>query len=291
MASSSGPQTGDRSGVAQGRSHSREEKLYLAGIILLTLLLGALFLALSAWSIFVPAMGISFLFGLTVATLAYAFLGARGHDHVKIRGIQLAGAVAVVVALMLLINKPLEQQFDLQRQLAQAKTDRAALQRQIDSAKIIEKNITRRIGQGSRISLLDVNTLNGWEEGPHSENLSRPEGEKIFTDLFQRLDIQVPFSTVRNMTDEQWTVFLSRLPNGKRMQIGGIPFAKLRSTSSDGQVEQHVVLKGQMFPILDREGKVETYVCMGRILDVRERRSGEPEIVVISHSVEPCEQS
>jgi uncharacterized membrane protein YccC len=63
--------------VAQPYVRSRAEKFFLGGLIVGALSAGIIFLALTAWSIFMPPMGIALLFGIVVATLAYAFLGAR----------------------------------------------------------------------------------------------------------------------------------------------------------------------------------------------------------------------
>jgi hypothetical protein len=263
---------------------------------LLSLIVAIVFLVLPSRGIFVPAMGIAFFCGIALATLAYTFLGGKGSDKVELRGIQLTGAVAVVVALILLTNGPLERQIGildlLQKEtLKAANADNRAKAAEEASHRelIVERGSSMDVVSGGQIQLDDVNTLNGWGEGPHSENKQRANAPDIFERLFRRLDIQHSPADVLGMDESQWHSFLAGLPEGKRLQLGGIPFARIKLRSSDGRAEEAVVFKKDVVPLLNKKSQPEAFLCIRRIMDVRERRSDEPEIIVLTHSRQRCQ--
>ena len=262
---------------------SRSEKLFLGGLISFTLLAAIVFLALTAKSIFVPPMGIALLFGIVVATLAYAFLGAKGDDKFSVRAFQVAGAAAVVIAIVWVSNSALERQFDLAERLDDA-SKRA--QRQL----VIDQDMTPvEIVGGGRIDLVTMNSLNGWDEsGGHRENVSHENAATIFTGLFRKLEINRNVEDVLKMSDEQWGQFLAALPERKRLAIGGIPFAKIQVRSSDGRETSHIVFKNDQIPVLKKSGEPEACLTIERVLDVRERQSGEPEVLVVSQKEGGC---
>ena len=274
----------------------RNETIYLAGITLLALIVAIAFLVLPSWAIFVPAVGISFFCGIGLATLAYTFLGGKGSDKLSIRGIQLTGAAAVVLALIFLTNDPLERQLGMLDRL-QKMTDKAAeAEARAEAAEeashrelVVERGSSMRIVSGGQVGLEDVNTVNGWKEGAHAENKQRAGASSIFERLFRRLDIQRSPDEILGMDEAQWQSFLAALPEGKRLQLGGIPFARVKLASIDGRAEERVVFKKDVVPVLDRQNRPEAFVCVRRILDVRERRSDEPEIIVLTHSRERCQ--
>lgn len=274
---------------------SGAESIFLGTLIAVAFLIAIAFLLLPAWAIFVPAIGIAFLFGIVVATLAYAFLGSRGHDKVNIRGVQLGGAVAVVAGLVLVTNGPLERQLGVLQRLeelsarAQAADDRARIaEERANREMIVERGQPIGIAGGGQITLEDVNTLNGLSEGPHRINVGRVDSAHIFATIFSRLDIQRSAKEVLSMTEEQWETFLRGLPDGKRLQLGGIPFARLTLQASDGRVQTKTVFKHDVVPVLNQRNQAEGFLCIRRVMDVRERRSGEAEIIVLTSSRERC---
>lgn len=274
---------------------SRGEAVYLGALTAIAFLAAVGFLLLTAWAIFVPAMGIAFLFGIVVATLAYAFLGSKGHDEVRIRGVQLGGAVAVVAGLVLITNGPLERQLDLLQRLeettarARAGEERARIaEERANRELIVERGLPQAIVSGGQIALEDVNSLNGLSEGPHRVNVGRVDAAHVFETLFRRLDIQASAAQALAMTEDQWQDFLRGLPDGKRLQLGGIPFARLTIQASDGTMQTRTVFKHDVVPVLNQRGQAEAYLCIRRVLDVRERRSDEAEIVVLTHSRVRC---
>lgn len=287
------PQGGPRRPGKAGRS--RGEWVYLGAFAATAFIVAVGFLLMAAWSIFIPAMGIAFLFGIVVATLGYAFLGGKGHDRLDIRGIQLTGAVAVVGALMLLANGPLERQLDLLRRLegfrAQARSaeERARIaEERAGRELIVAYRLPEPILGGGQVRLDGINSLNGLSEGPHRVNVGRVDAAHIFTTLFDRLDIQGNAADAMAMTEDQWRAFLRALPDGKRLQLAGIPFARLAIQSSDGRMDTRTVFKHDVVPVLDRRGRPEAFLCIGRVMDVRERRSDESEIVVLTQSRDRC---
>ena len=293
--------TTDSNGGKSKRSpkidRTRNESIYLGLVTLLAIAVAILLLLLSAWSIFVPAIGISFLFGIAVATLAYTFLGGGGGDSIAIRGVQVSGATAVVVALILFTNGPLERQIGTLEQIeklsraAQAAEDRA--KEAEDAARrvlIVERGTSEPIVGGGQVGLEDISTLNGWKEGPHSENKKRPNVGPIIDDLFARLDIHRSSAEILQMSDEEWIRFLESLGDGQRFFVGGVPFARLALQASDGNRQERTVFKKDSVPIVNKRGQIEAFLCIKRILDVRERTSQEPEIVVLSHSRGRCDE-
>ena len=250
---------------------------------------------MAAYSRFVPAMGISFCFGLAVATLAYAFLGSKGHDHLSWRGFELGGAAVVVLALIYFTSAPLERQMGVLERLeelskqAQAAEDRAkAAEEKAREELLIEVGASADVVGGGRVQLDGINTLNGWREGPHSANKSRPDAGHIFSRLIQKLDLPASAPQLAAMDEAEWKRFVEALPDGKRTQLGGIPFARLTITASDGNEQQRTVFKQDVIPVLNESEVAEGYLCIRRVLDVRERRSAEAEVIVLTHSRERC---
>ncbi len=92
---------------------SRGETIFLAGVISASLITAIVFLAMTAWGIFIPAMGIAILTAIGVATLVYAFLGGgKGGDKFTVRGMQLAGAAAVFAIVIYIVNGSLDGQMN-----------------------------------------------------------------------------------------------------------------------------------------------------------------------------------
>lgn len=271
------------------------EAIYLGAMALLMVLIAVGLLLLPAWEIFVPAIGISFVFGISVATLAYGFLGSQGHDAFKWRYAQLGGATAAVAILVLISNGPLDRQLRLIERLqdmtakAQAAEDRAkAAEEKANRELVVERGSTQALVGGGQIELEDINTLNGWNEGPHSENKQRPDRVHTFEKIFRKLDIPVSAQEALAMDEAQWREFVARLPQGKRTQLGGIPFARVNIQSSDGKKRTVIAFKKDAITVRNKQNQVEAYVCIRRVLDVRERRSDEPEIIVLTHSRDRC---
>jgi hypothetical protein len=265
--------------VAQPYVRSRAEKFFLGGLIVGALSAGIIFLALTAWSIFMPPMGIALLFGIVVATLAYAFLGAKGDDKFGFRAIQVAGAAAVVLAVVWVSNEALERQFKLSERVEEL--NRHLL---IDTT----MHPTGIVGGGS-VKLVGINTLNGWKESKdHQEDVRRPDARFIFKHLFATLDIDETVEAALKMSDDEWQTFLSELADGKRLQIGGIAFATVRVRSSDGLEKTVTMFKEDQVPVTNRSGVTEACLTAVRVLDVRERRSGEAEVLVLNQDRGPC---
>jgi hypothetical protein len=265
--------------ILENRSRSRWELCFLGALLSAALAAGVAFLGLTAVAIFVPPMGIALLFGIVVATLAYAFLGAKGDDRFGFRAIQVAGAAAVVLAVVWISNAALERQFKL--------LERAE---ELNKRLVIDKRMPPvEIFGGGTIKLLDVNTLVGWHEsGTHLENVTRSDAKVIFTSLFDRLDIDEPVENVLAMSEDEWRKFLSTLSEGKRLLIGGIAFATVKVRSSDGQEKALTLFKDLQTPVVSGSDKPEACLTAERILDVRERRSGEPEVLVLHQERGSC---
>lgn len=287
--------------MAEGLSDSapkrpRNETIILAAITLFALGFATVAMILPSWEVFVPAVGISFFCGIALATLAFTFLGGKTSDKVEIRGIQLSGAVAVVVALILVTNDPFERQIGLLERLQEMTKKVSDAENKAKAAEevsrrelIVERGSNMGIVSGGQVELDDVNTLNGWGEGPHTENKQRANAAIILARLFRRLDIQNPPAAVLAMDEAGWQNFLASLPAGKRLQLGGIPFARIKIYSSDGRPQERLVFKKDVIPVLNKKDDVEAFLCIRRILDVRERRSDEPEVIVLTHSRKRCE--
>jgi hypothetical protein len=271
------------------------EAFYLGMIVLLSFAGAIAFLLMAAYSRFVPAMGISFCFGLAVATLAYAFLGSKSHDQLNMRGFQLGGAAVVVIALIYFTSDPLERQMGVLQKVevlskeAQAANERARIAEERASRElIVERGLPQAIAGGGQVGLEDVNTLNGLSEGPHHVNVARANAAHIFETLFRRLDIQSSAEDALSMSEEQWQAFLKGLPDGKRLQLGGIPFARMTIQASDGRIQTVTAFKHDVLTVLGQNDRPEAFLCIRRVMDVRERRSDEAEIVVLAHSRERC---
>lgn len=287
---------GQKPKIGKASKRPQGEALYLGLIVLLAFAGAVAFLLMAAYSRFVPAMGISFCFGLAVATLAYAFLGSRGHDQLSWRGFQLGGAAVVVLALIYFTSDPLERQMgvlkrieDLSKQ-AQAAEERARVaEEKARQELIVESGATAKITGGGSVRLDSINTLNGWQEGPHAVNQRRPDREYIVDQIVQKLDIPKASAELLKMSEADWQAFVAALPDGKRVQLGGIPFARLTIESNDGRKQQKTVFKNDLVPVLNEQNKPEAFLCVRRVLDVRERRSGEPEVIVLTHSRDRCQ--
>lgn len=262
---------------------SRAEKCFLGGLIGVSLGAGIVFLALAAWSVFLPPMGIALLFGIVVATLAYTFLGAQGNDRFDFRVGQLAGAAAVVLAVVWVSNEGLERQLGLQRKLEECVI---ALNRQVLVDTVMPP---RRIFGGGTVDLVGINTLNGWKESPdHQENVHRADAPFIFKHLFATLDIDRSVDSVLKMSDDEWAKFLAALAPGKQLQIGGIAFATVKIRSSDGREKTVTMFREDQVPVINRSGQTEACLTAERVLDVHERRSGEAEVLVFSQNIGGC---
>lgn len=270
------------------------DKRFLAGIIIGSLLVSIGFvLGTTVFRYGFPATVVAFLLGLALATLSYAYLGGVRGNEVRIGGIKLVGTVAVVVAILYFLPGPLRSEMhdiDLIEKGRNAEALIKAADERANRQLVVERNVPQPIIGGGRIQLEDVNTLNGWNEGPHAENQRRPDRDFIFRKLFQRLDIQRPVAEVIGMTEQQWQGFLTELPQGKRLQLGGIPFATLTVQASDGRSHRMIVFKNDAnLPVVNRGNQTEAFLCIRRVMDVRERRSDEPEIIVLTHSRERCQ--
>jgi len=265
------------------QARSRAEKCFLGGLIGVSLGAGIIFLALAAWSVFLPPMGIALLFGIVVATLAYTFLGAQGNDRFDFRVGQLAGAAAVVLAVVWVSNEGLERQLGLQRRLEECVVE---LNRRVLLDTVMPP---RPIFGGGNVDLVGINTLNGWKESPdHQEDVHRADAPFIFKHLFATLDIDRSVDSVMKMTDGEWVKFLGGLATGKQLQIGGIAFATVKIRSSDGLEKTVTMFREDQVPVINRSGATEACLTAERVLDVRERRSGEPEVLVLSQENGKC---
>jgi hypothetical protein len=281
---------------AASPKRSLGESFYLGLLVVLSFAGAVAFLLMAAYARFVPATGIAFCFAIAIATLAYAFLGSKGSDQLNWRGLQLGGATAVVLAIIYFTSAPLERQMRVLERLeelsreAEAATERARLaEEKARQELIVEGGASAEITGGGHVRLEDINTLNGWREGPHAVNQNRPDRAFIFERIVARLDLPRQPADLIAMSETQWKAFVESLPTVKRMQVGGIPFARLSVQASDGRVQQRTVFKRDVIPVLNRQNVTEAYLCVRRVLDVRERRSDEAEVIVLTHSRTRCQ--
>lgn len=160
----------------------------------------------------------------------------------------------------------------------------------------------QKIAGGGTVQLQDITSVNGWNEGriapsgsgfsiahgDHRVNRSRPDAARIMTALFRQLDIQHPVDQVLQMPQAQWEAFLRDLPDQKRPYLGGIPFAVIEVRANDGTVRRETVFKNDEVQVRDKSGGVESFVCIDRVLDIRERTSNEKEAVMVTHAAGSC---
>jgi hypothetical protein len=168
---------------------------------------------------------------------------------------------------------------------------------------IIDINMpAQRIAGGGSVRLVDITSLNGWNEGrifpegggfrilhgDHTVNRTRPDAEKIFTTILRQLDIQAPVGELMRMSQQDWERFLAGVPDQKRPYVGGIPFAVLELRSSDGRTERTTVFKNEQVSVLNGRGDAEAYLCIRHVWDIRGRSSDESETIALAHSLDPC---
>lgn len=277
------------------------ERLTMICLLVFAMCASVALVLVNIFWLFVPAIGVLILFGTGLAILSY-FLG-NPDDKLTIWGAKLGGASAVLFGLIYFFGDALDRQLGSLQRIRELERTVAEIAERANSETVLEQNVPRRIAGGGLVTLEGVNTLNGWQEGPivadgdsfrlghgdHEENRRRPDIELILAYIFDELDIQThSVSEVRRMPQEKWEGFLRRLSDNQRIRIGRIPFARLTVQTSDGHVVRRTVFKGQQLQVPNRSGRTEAYLCIWRVLDVRERTSNESEVIVLAHSLRPC---
>jgi hypothetical protein len=278
------------------------ERLIMICLLVFAFSVGVVLLLLNVFWLFVPAIGVLIVFGTGLAILSY-FLG-NPDNKLSIRGAKLTGAMAVTFALVYLFGDALDTQLGGLQRIRELERMIAEMTERANGETVLGQHVPRPITGDGRVTLEEINTLNGWQEGDlvadgdsfrlgngdHAENVDRAEIDQILVHVLGALDIRTPSAAeVRGMSQARWDAFLRSLPANKQIRIGRIPFARLRIQSSDGHVEHATVFSGQQIPVLNNKGRAEAYLCIKRVLDVRERTSNESEVVVLAHSRRPCQ--
>lgn len=189
-------------------ARSRGETIFLAGLISVSLLAAIFFLALTAWGIFIPAMGIAILTAICVATLVYAFLGGKGDDKFSVKGIgQLAGAAAAFGAIVYIVNGSLAGQMQKLELIKVGESAQARIKAAEDRAAAAEDAKTtaeRAVRRTTKTVERDI------EEEIRATNADSPLGKAVLDMWTKR---EGPFA--RTVGDEDVTArFDGRIADG-----------------------------------------------------------------------------
>jgi hypothetical protein len=277
---------------ASGAELTAQEKSFLARLAVACLIVSAAFAgAAVGWGVGFPSTFVAFLCGIALATLSYAFLGGVRNNEISVGGAKLAGTVAVVVAVFVQMPKQLHGEMNDIGRIAAAEKELDALKSEADrirSTLVIDTGMAPQpIAGGGTVDLVYVRATDG-----SLARLPSHSRERTLAALLAKAEITgVDAAQLLAMSETQYAGFLAQLEKQSRTtadKLNEIPFAELRITASDGRPSTVVALSGgPPIPVL-RDGQPEAYLCIRRVLDVKESGSMEREVVILEHSREQC---
>lgn len=101
---------------------SRAETIFLGAVFGCTLLISIAFvIATIGWGLGFPAVVVALLLGMSIATLAYAFLGGVGGTEFTVGAAKLAGSAALIAIVYWLVSGPLEKNMNDVKAIAAGK--------------------------------------------------------------------------------------------------------------------------------------------------------------------------
>lgn len=122
---------------AGGRpSLSRGEKVFVGGFAALAFAVSLSFvIATVGWGLGFPAVFVAVALGICIASIVYAFLGGvAGAEFSVVSGIKLAGSLAAIAAIYLLVSGPLEKNMNDVKAIAAGKVAERVIQEERERA-------------------------------------------------------------------------------------------------------------------------------------------------------------